>query len=122
MTTLKQVVESLVAAGTPLADIIKQVNIATVDKALVMNYGNQTKAAESLKCHRSIIRKYTLVKQEKPMVGRWRDNTGEQPIRKGKIQVEYNHGGTEVTHPHQLCWILGEDDSAVKRWRPWYGA
>ena len=120
MTTVKQVVESLVAAGTPLADIIRDVNIAAVEKSLVMNYGNQTKAAEHLGCHRSIIRKYTLVRQEKPMVGRWRDNTGEQPIRKGKVQVEYCDGDTEVTYPHLLCWILGEDGSAVKRWRPFY--
>ena len=67
MSTIKQVVESLVAVGTPLADIIRQVNVAAVDKALVMNYGNQTKSADHLKCHRSIIRKYTLVRQEKPM-------------------------------------------------------
>ena len=49
MSTIKQVVDSLVAAGTPLADIIRQVKVAAVDKALVMNYGNQTKAAEQLK-------------------------------------------------------------------------
>ena len=52
MNTIKEVVESLVAAGTPLSDIIRQVNIAAVDKALVMHYGNQTKAAEQLGCHR----------------------------------------------------------------------
>lgn len=120
MNTIKEVVESLVAAGTPLADIIRQVNVAAVDKALVMNYGNQTKAAQQLQCHRQVVRKYTLVRQEKQMVGRWRDNTGEQPIRRGPIQVEYNDGDTEVTYPHRLCWILGDVDGAVKRWRPWY--
>ena len=30
MNMIKQVVDSLVAAGTPLADIIKQVNVAAV--------------------------------------------------------------------------------------------
>ena len=49
MNTIKQVVDSLVAAGTPLSDIIRQVNVAAVDKALVMNYGNQTKAAQGRK-------------------------------------------------------------------------
>ena len=92
MNTIKEVVESLVAAGTPLSDIIRQVNIAAVDKALVMHYGNQTKAAEQLGCHRSIIRKYTLVRQEKPMVGRWRDNTGEPVIRKGMLLILSSDG------------------------------
>lgn len=116
MSTIKQVVESLVAAGTPLANIIKQVNIAAIDKALVMNYGNQTKAAQQLQCHRQVVRKYTLVRQEKPMVGRWRDNTGEPVIRKGKIQVEYCDGRTTVTYPHHVKW--GADP--IARWRPWY--
>lgn len=119
MSTIKQVVDSLVAAGTPLADIIRDVNIIAVEKSLVMNYGNQTKAAEQLKCHRSIIRKYTLVRQEKPMVGRWRDNTGEPVIRKGKIQVEYVDGTTEETYSCHLSWALGFADSIV-RWRPYY--
>ena len=82
MSTIKQVVDSLVAAGTPLSDIIRQVNVAAVDKALVMNYGNQTRAAQQLRCHRHVVRKYTLVRQEKQMVGRWRDNTGERPTRR----------------------------------------
>ena len=116
MNTIKQVVESLVAAGTPLADIIRQVNVAAVEKALVMNYGNQTRAAQQLRCHRSIIRKYTLVRQEKPMVGRWRDNTGDQPIRRGPIQVEYCDGTTTVTYPHHVKW----DADPISRWRPWY--
>ena len=116
MNTIKQVVESLVAAGTPLADIIRQVNVTAVDKALVMNYGNQTKAAEQLKCHRSIVRKYTLVRQEKPMVGRWRDNTGERPCRRSAIEIEYNDGTSEVTYANRVCW----DDGLIERWRPWY--
>lgn len=116
MNTIKQVVESLVAAGTPLADIIRQVNIAAVEKSLVMNYGNQTKTAERLGCHRSIIRKYTLVRQEKQVVGRWRDNTGEQPIRKGKIQVDHIDGSTTVTYPHHVKW----DSPEIVRWRPYY--
>ena len=119
MSTIKQVVESLVAAGTPLSDIIRQVNVAAVDKALVMNYGNQTKAAEQLGCHRSVIRKYALVRQEKPMVGRWRDNTGEPVIRKGKIQVEYCDGTTEETYARHRSWALGFAAS-IKRWRPYY--
>lgn len=119
MNTIKQVVESLVAAGTPLADIIRDVNIIAVEKSLVMNYGNQTAAAEQLGCHRSIIRKYTLVRQEKPMVGRWRDNTGEPVIRKGKIQVEYPCGSTEIAYAHHLTWVTGEPYSIV-RWRPYY--
>lgn len=116
MNTIKQVVESLVAAGKPLADIIRDVNIIAVEKSLVMNYGNQTKAADHLKCHRSIIRKYTLVRQEKPMVGRWRDNTGEPVIRKGKIQVEYTDGSTIETYASHVCWELGQ----IVRWRPYY--
>ena len=116
MNTIKQVVESLVAAGTPLADIIRQVNVAAVDKALVMNYGNQTRAAQQLKCHRHVVRKYTLVRQEKPMVGRWRDNTGEPVIRKGKIQIEYVDGTTEETYAHHINWESPE----IVRWRPWY--
>ena len=119
MNTIKEVVESLVAAGTPLSDIIRQVNIAAVDKALVMHYGNQTKAAEQLGCHRSIIRKYALVRQEKQMVGRWRDNTGEPVIRKGKIQIEYVDGTTEETYACHRSWALGFADS-IKRWRPYY--
>jgi len=120
MSTIKQVVDSLVAAGTPLADIIRQVNIAAVDKALVMHYGNQTKAAEQLGCHRSIIRKYALVRQEKQMVGRWRDNTGEQPCRRSAIEIEYNDGTSEVTYANRVCWALGDVECVVKRWRPWY--
>ena len=99
MNTIKQVVDSLVAAGTPLADIIRQVNVAAVDKALVMHYGNQTKAAEQLGCHRSVVRKYALVRQEKPMVGRWRDNTGESVIRKGKIQISVITGQLKSRMP-----------------------
>ena len=120
MSTIKQVVDSLVAAGTPLADIIRQVNVAAVDKALVMNYGNQTKAAEQLRCHRHVIRKYALVRQEKPMVGRWRDNTGERPDRRSAIEIEYNDGTSEVTYANRVCWVLGNVECAVKRWRPWY--
>ena len=116
MNTIKQVVDSLVAAGTPLSDIIRQVNVAAVDKALVMNYGNQTKAAQQLRCHRHVVRKYTLVRQEKPMVGRWRDNTGERPLRRSAIEVEYNDGSSIVTYAHHVCW----DDGLIERWRPWY--
>lgn len=116
MSTIKQVVDSLVATGTPLADIIRQVNVAAVEKALVMYYGNQTKAAEQLGCHRSIIRKYALVRQEKQMVGRWRDNTGEPVIRKGKIQVEYCDGTTDETYTSKINWESPE----IVRWRPWY--
>lgn len=116
MSTIKQVVDSLVAAGTPLADIIRQVNVAAVDKALVMNYGNQTKAAQQLRCHRHVVRKYTLVRQEKPMVGRWRDNTGEPVIRKGKIQVDHIDGSTAITYAHYINWESPE----IVRWRPWY--
>lgn len=116
MSTIKQVVDSLVAAGTPLADIIRQVNVAAVDKALVMNYGNQTKAADHLNCHRQVIRKYTLVRQEKPMVGRWRDNTGEPVIRKGKIQIEYCDGFVTETYAHYINWESPE----IVRWRPYY--
>ena len=118
MNTIKQVVESLVAAGTPLSDIIRQVNVAAVDKALVMHYGNQTKAAEQLGCHRSIIRKYALVRQEKPMVGRWRDNTGEPVIRKGKIQIEYVDGTTDETYASKIDWT--QENSRIVRWRPYY--
>ena len=121
MSTIKQVVDSLVAAGTPLADIIRQVNVAAVDKALVMNYGNQTKAAEQLRCHRHVVRKYTLVRQEKPMVGRWRDNTGEQPIRRGPIEIECVNGEREITYPHRAIWLISDgNDYSIKRWRPWY--
>ena len=116
MNTIKEVVEFMVATGTPLADIIKQVNVAAVEKSLVMNYGNQTKAARQLGCHRSIIRKYVLVRQEKPMVGRWRDNTGKPVIRKGKIQVEYVDGSTTITYAHHINWQSPE----IVRWRPWY--
>ena len=116
MSTIKQAVASLVAAGTPLADIIRQVNVAAVDKALVMNYGNQTKATQQLKCHRSIIRKYTLVRQEKPMVGRWRDNNGESVIRKCKIQIEYVDGSTDETYASKINWESPE----IIRWRPYY--
>ena len=116
MNTIKQVVESLVAAGTPLSDIIRQVNIAAVDKALVMHYGNQTKAAQQLQCHRHVVRKYTLVRQEKQMAGRWRDNTGEPVIRKGKIQIEYVDGSTTITYAHYINWESPE----IVRWRPYY--
>ena len=116
MNKIKQVVESLVAAGTPLSDIIRQVNVAAVDEALVMHYGNQTKAAQQLGCHRSIIRKYTLVRQEKQMVGRWRDNTGEPVIRKGKIQIEYVNGTTDETYASKINW----ESPDIVRWRPWY--
>lgn len=118
MSTIKQVVESLVAAGTPLADIIRQVNVAAVDKALVMSYGNQTQAARQLKCHREVVRKYALVKQEKPMVGRWRDNTGEPVIRKGKIQVEYCDGFVTETYASKIDWT--QENSRIVRWRPYY--
>ena len=116
MNTIKQVGESLVAAGTPLADIIRQVNVAAVDKALVMNYGNQTRAAQQLGCHRHVVRKYTLVRQEKQMVGRWRDNTGEPVIRKGKIQVDHIDGSTTITYAHYINWESPE----IVRWRPYY--
>lgn len=127
MSTIKQVVDSLVAVGTPLADIIRQVNVAAVDKALVINYGNQTKAAEQLGCHRSVVRKYALVRQEKPMVGRWRDNTGEPVIRKGKIQVEYPCGGTSLVYSKDVNWSLDLNPDSetgfsekIVRWRPYY--
>lgn len=118
MNTIKQVVDSLVAAGIPLADIIRQVNIAAVDKALVMNYGNQTRAAQQLRCHRHVVRKYTLVRQEKQMVGRWRDNTGEPVIRKGKIQIEYIDGFVTETYASKINW--NQENSRIIRWRPWY--
>lgn len=118
MNTIKQAVDSLVAAGTPLADIIRQVNVAAVEKALVMNYGNQTKASEQLGCHRSIIRKYILVRQEKQMVGRWRDNTGEPVIRKGKIQIEYSDGFVTETYASKINWT--QENSRIVRWRPYY--
>lgn len=118
MSTIKQVVESLVAAGTPLADIIRQVNVAAVDKALVMNYGNQTRAAQQLRCHRHVVRKYTLVRQEKQMVGRWRDNTGEPVIRKGKIQIEYVDGFVTETYASKINWT--QENSRIIRWRPYY--
>lgn len=127
MNTIKQVVESLVAAGTPLSDIIRQVNVAAVDKALVMSYGNQTRAAQQLGCHRSIIRKYALVRQEKPMAGRWRDNTGEPVIRKGKIEIEYSDGTTSLVYSKDVNWSLDlTPDSEtgfsekIVRWRPYY--
>ena len=85
MNTIKEVVESLVAAGTPLSDIIRQVNIAAVDKALVMHYGNQTKAAEQLGCHRSIIRKYALVRQE----NRWSVGGVIIPVNLLSVRVKY---------------------------------
>ena len=118
MNTIKQAVESLVAAGTPLADIIRQVNVAAVDKALVMNYGNQTRAAQQLRCHRHVVRKYALVRQEKQMVGRWRDNTGEPVIRKGKIQVEYCDGFVTETYASKINWT--QENSRIVRWRPYY--
>ena len=118
MSTIKQVVDSLVAAGTPLSDIIRQVNVAAVDKALVMNYGNQTRAAQQLRCHRHVVRKYTLVRQEKQMVGRWRDNTGEPVIRKGKIQIEYCDGFVTETYASKIDWT--QENSRIVRWRPWY--
>ena len=118
MNTIKEVVDSMVAAGTPLSDIIRQVNVAAVDKALVMNYGNQTRAAQQLKCHRHVVRKYTLVRQEKQMVGRWRDNTGEPVIRKGKIQIEYVDGTTDETYASKINWT--QENSRIVRWRPYY--
>ena len=83
-----------------------------------MHYGNQTKAAEQLGCYRSSIRKYALVRQEKQMVGRWRDNTGEPVIRKGKIQIEYIDGTTEETYASKINWT--QENSRIVRWRPWY--
>ena len=118
MSTIKQVVDSLVATGVPLADIIRQVNVAAVDKALVMHYGNQTKAAEQLGCHCHVVRKYALVRQGKPMVGRWRDNTGETVIRKGKIQVEYCDGFVTETYASKINWT--QENSRIVRWRPYY--
>ena len=52
------------------------------------------------------------------MVGRWRDNTGEPVIRKGKIQVEYCDGFVTETYASKINWT--QENSRIVRWRPYY--
>lgn len=102
--------------GVSLDDAVRMVHEAMVEESLIMTRGNQTLSAKQLGCNRQTVRKYTMTRQEKPMVGRWRDNTGEQPIRKGKIEVEYEDGSLIATYAHHVCW----DNGLIKRWRPFY--
>lgn len=113
--------------GITLDDAVRMVHEAMVEESLILTRGNQTDSAKQLGCNRQTVRKYVLTRQEKPMVGRWRENTGEQPIRKGKIQVEYPCGGTSIYYPKQVNWSLdllpdsrtGFSEKII-RWRPWY--
>ena len=68
-----------------------------------------------------------MVRQEKPMVGRWRDNNGERPCRHSAIEIEYNDGTSEVTYANKVDWSLDitlekveSDSKLIRRWRPFY--
>lgn len=103
-------------AGMKLNDIIKLVHQVAVEESLIMARGNQTQAAEALHCNRQTIRKYTLTRQDKPMVGRWREHTGEQPTRRTKIEVVYDDGTSIVTYAHHIDWAVEH----IVQWRPVY--
>lgn len=104
--------------GITLDDAIRMVHEAMVEESLILTHGNQTDSAKQLGCNRQTVRKYVLTRQEKPMVGRWRENTGEPPIRKGKIQVEYIDGFIMETYTNKIDWT--QENSRIVRWRPWY--
>ena len=113
----------LVRAGSTYRDIINQVTKVIADEALVMTHGNQTAASKLVKMSRGTIRQYVgstprvsvpSVKKPKRVkrVLPWRESLGFAPVRRGRVQVRFADGSTQVGKTRRFDWTL------VKQWRP----
>lgn len=123
---MKQI-RDLVRAGSTYRDIINQVTKAIVAEALVMSHGNQTAASKLVKMSRGTLRQYVgstprvsvpktspFYKKEKQVkrVIPWRDSFGLKPVRRGRVQVRFADGSTQIGKTRRFDWTL------VKQWRP----
>lgn len=119
---MKQI-HDLVRSGSTYRDIINQVTKAIVAEALVMSHGNQTEASKLVKMSRGTLRQHVesaprtstpSVKRPKPVkrVLPWRESLGFAPVRRGRVQVRFADGSTQVGHQLLFDWTL------VKFWRP----
>lgn len=119
---MKQIIE-MVRAGGKYADIINQVTKAIVAEALVMSHGNQTVASKLVKMSRGTLRQYVestprvstpSVKKPRPVKRSlpWRESLGFSPVRRGRVQVRYADGSTEVGKTRRFDWTV------VLQWRP----
>lgn len=120
---MKQI-RDLVRSGSTYRDIINQVTKAIVTEALVMSHGNQTAASKLVKMSRGTLRQYvgsiprvstSSVKKPRPVKRYlpWRESIGFAPVRRGRVQVRYTDGSTDVGKTHRFDWTL------VKFWRPY---
>lgn len=73
--SLNSEVNKLVDLGMELPDILDMVNKAAIQRAVCINYGNQTAAAKQLKAHRGTVRKY-LNEDTQPRAGSHFHRTG----------------------------------------------
>lgn len=120
---MKQI-RDLVRSGSTYRDIINQVTKAIVTEALVMSHGNQTAASKLVKMSRGTLREYvgsiprvstSSVKKPRPVKRYlpWRESLGFAPVRRGRVQVRYTDGSTDVGKARRFDWTL------VKFWRPY---
>lgn len=121
--SLKNEICSLVRSGLTHSDIINQVTKSIVDEALIISRGNQTAASKAVKMSRGTLRKYvdSIPRTSTPHVTKskrvkrvlpWRDSFGFAPIRRGRVQVRYADGSTEVGKTRRFDWTV------VLQWRP----
>lgn len=119
---MKQI-RDLVRSGSTYRDIINQVTKAIVSEALVMSHGNQTQASKLVKMSRGTLRQYVeaiprvsvpSVKKPRPVKRSlpWRESLGFAPVRRGRVQVRYADGSTEVGKTRRFDWTV------VLQWRP----
>jgi hypothetical protein len=87
--SLKCEIYNLVDSGSDYREIISQVTKLIVEKALLTSRGNQTQASK-------------LVKM----------SLGFAPVRRGRVQVRFADGSTEIGKTRRFDWTL------VKQWRP----
>lgn len=118
---MKQI-RDLVRSGSTYRDIINQTTKAIVAEALVICRGNQTQASKLVKMSRGTLRQYVesiprvstqSVKKPRPVKRSlpWRESLGFAPVRRGRVQVRYADGSTEVGKTRRFDWKL------VKYWR-----
>lgn len=116
-------IHDLVRAGSTYRDIINQVTKIIVSEALNMTHGNQTAASKLVKLSRGTLRQYVgstprvsvpSVKKPKRVkrVLPWRESLGFAPVRRGRVQVRFADGSTQVGKTRRFDWTV------VKQWRP----
>lgn len=121
--SLKYEIYNLVDSGSDYREIISQVTKLIVEKALLTSRGNQTAASKLVKMSRGTLRQYVesiprvstpSVKKPRPVKLSlpWRESLGFAPVRRGRVQVRYDDGRTDVGKTRRFDWVL------VKQWRP----